>query len=894
MKSAIIFFVFLSFSFLQPADQKECGTDHYFSMEEYTRNLIEYQQAIDENFQFNSREIMWIPVAFHIVRNDNGSGGLPIERIDIGLDDLNTLLGESGFRFYQLGEIDFINNSNYYSDIDSYDEINDLRQINQVVNTLNIYSTAVLNNGNYDLCGISTFSWYNSGSQGVVMANSCFATSDNHSTLAHEVGHYFNLYHTHQGSSDSNGDGIIDGENAEFVDGTDCELLGDGLCDTVADPVLSDVVSGSCLYTGNYIDGHGDQYDPDTSNLMSYSVKNCRDFTSPEQFNLMTFTYETDRPWLNVAPSEPNIVMSGYTINESDGDGDNVFNPGEFIELTVMIENHPDWPDAGDVELFLFSSNEAINLIDDYFWFPELISGESSDNSASPFTIEIDDNAELTDYELSLVIFATGENDAIFNRSYTLNLQISLHQQHWPVRTLSDSLNQVQGVPLVYDLDGDAFPEFIFADYNGIIYSVDRFGEMIDSDIFPFSADNSFWGDLASADIDNDGNIEIIAASKDKHLYIIDPVEDILQLDYNSNQFLISAPALGNIDDDSDFEIFFGGFSNSGMVFGINHDGSAVDGFPVQINAKIRGGIALADIDQNSRVDILTVTESNQIWLILDNGEIANGFPFQGGDKFKEAPAFITVNDQHMILAGCEDGLIYSLDTSGNLNFTYDTGAAISTGFGFIDLTDGPAIFFGNENGQLFAIDIMGNDLIGWPVDVNGIINSTPVFTDLNNDGIPEVISGTSIGDLLVFDIYGMTYPHFPFHYGYQFISSGTISDIDMDGDSEIIMGSTHSVVMMDIKEPGNSFGYWDTFQGNPQRTGHFVSSLNGECPNPMLGDLNCDGILDVLDIVRLVNIIIYPENDEPGIYELWAADLNEDSVTDILDAVILVNLIIN
>ena len=184
----------------------------------------------------------------------------------------------------------------------------------------------------------------------------------------------------------------------------------------------------------------------------------------------MTFTYETDRPWLNVAPSEPNIVMSGYTINESDGDGDNVFNPGEFIELTVMIENHPDWPDAGDVELFLFSSNEAINLIDDYFWFPELISGESSDNSASPFTIEIDDNAELTDYELSLVIFATGENDAIINRSYTLNLQISLHQQHWPVRTLSDSLNQVQGVPLVYDLDGDAFFAFSIVSFTKLQY----------------------------------------------------------------------------------------------------------------------------------------------------------------------------------------------------------------------------------------------------------------------------------------------------------------------------------------------------------------------------------------------------------------------------------------
>ena len=87
------------------------------------------------------------------------------------------------------------------------------------------------------------------------MANSCFATSDNHSTLAHEIGHYFNLFHTHQGSADPDENGVISGNSTEYVDGTECSTRGDGLCDTSADPNLSDLVGDSCEYTGEYVDG---------------------------------------------------------------------------------------------------------------------------------------------------------------------------------------------------------------------------------------------------------------------------------------------------------------------------------------------------------------------------------------------------------------------------------------------------------------------------------------------------------------------------------------------------------------------------------------------------------------------------------------------------------------
>ncbi len=57
------------------------------------------------------------------------------------------------------------------------------------------------------------------------------------------------------------------------------------------------------------------------------------------------------------------------------------------------------------------------------------------------------------------------------------------------------------------------------------------------------------------------------------------------------------------------------------------------------------------------------------------------------------------------------------------------------------------------------------------------------------------------------------------------------------------------------------------------------------------LGDVNNDGIVNVLDIVRIVNIIL--ENDPPPTdYELWASDVNADGFVNVQDIVIMVIII--
>jgi hypothetical protein len=58
-----------------------------------------------------------------------------------------------------------------------------------------------------------------------------------------------------------------------------------------------------------------------------------------------------------------------------------------------------------------------------------------------------------------------------------------------------------------------------------------------------------------------------------------------------------------------------------------------------------------------------------------------------------------------------------------------------------------------------------------------------------------------------------------------------------------------------------------------------------------LVGDINEDGSLDVLDIVVIVNIII--ETHDPTYDEFFTADLNSDGFVNVLDIVILVNTIL-
>ena len=129
------------------------------------------------------------------------------------------------------------------------------------------------------------------------------------------------------------------------------------------------------------------------------------------------------------------------------------------------------------------------------------------------------------------------------------------------------------------------------------------------------------------------------------------------------------------------------------------------------------------------------------------------------------------------------------------------------------------------------------------------------------------------------------------FHISTEFPYAGSphISDLDGDGDLEIFSGSTNTFIVTDIKTQGSVEGYWNTYRGNLRRTGYYdYSGGESTCTS---GDLDDNGIIDILDIVQTVNIVM--GNSEASTIQACAADINNDDIIDILDIVLMVNIVL-
>jgi len=217
-----------------------------------------------------------VRLAFHIIQTDAGSGGPLQADLDFAVENMNMHYLPAGIQFV-LTVQDTIANSTCYNTT-TWAEFNTLRGLAEVNNAVDLFFVNTLSWGGNGWCGYSSFS--GDAVQGIGIDNGC--VGDN-ALVAHEVGHYFDLFHTHE---------TVNG--SECPDGSNCSTTGDLLCDTPADPGLNAAnVDDACAYTGSttiVCNGASRAFVPNPANIMSYSPRVCRDLFTTGQINRMRAT----------------------------------------------------------------------------------------------------------------------------------------------------------------------------------------------------------------------------------------------------------------------------------------------------------------------------------------------------------------------------------------------------------------------------------------------------------------------------------------------------------------------------------------------------------------------------------------------------------------------------
>ena len=189
------------------------------------------------------KAIVYIPITYHLVADDNGDGAFTMSSLVNLHCSLNEDYADADVVFYIQGII-YHNNNTYYNMPNGGVDGNTMFTTDNNPSTCNVYIVDKANTGGSwgqpvsAVCGYSFLASSSSNSfrNGIVLAKSCVGLGS--TTLSHEMGHYLNLPHTFYGweGRDYNSNPISQNQ-WEKVDGSNCTTRGNGFCDTPPDHI---------------------------------------------------------------------------------------------------------------------------------------------------------------------------------------------------------------------------------------------------------------------------------------------------------------------------------------------------------------------------------------------------------------------------------------------------------------------------------------------------------------------------------------------------------------------------------------------------------------------------------------------------------------------------------
>ncbi len=221
-----------------------------------------------------------IPVAVHILRDDNGNNPRATSaQADTEISNLNDAYNYLDITFTKCSE-QFIDNSQIWYQFDDGDDAQKLLLDPYCIsNVVNLFITDLEGGGH----GKAVFPYKQKDWVAIDYLEL------NTSTVVHEFGHYFGLHHTYSGVNTSN-PASSNSLTIALAEGANGWKYGDFLIDTPLDPGNRDDYNDTCAYTGNQVDANGDTFHPDGKNYMGKGHNYCRNkFSSGQEARILEY-----------------------------------------------------------------------------------------------------------------------------------------------------------------------------------------------------------------------------------------------------------------------------------------------------------------------------------------------------------------------------------------------------------------------------------------------------------------------------------------------------------------------------------------------------------------------------------------------------------------------------
>ncbi len=225
---------------------------------------------------------------------------------------------------------------------------------------------------------------------------------------------------------------------------------------------------------------------------------------------------------------------------------------------------------------------------------------------------------------------------------------------------------------------------------------------------------------------------------------------------------VVAPPAICELDGDPESEIVFG--YADGRIVAVNHDGSAVPGWPVDIGTfQADATIAVGDIDGDRWNDVVAGNDAGYVYALDHAGDELPGWPRNTGTG---APAYValgaitTAERQVAVCSGTKVGL-YRGSGAPEPEFPVTVAGTISAAPAIGDVD-------GDGDREIVILQQQYMDVFRGDGSVQAYRNlvsagqtfsNAPTLGDLNLDGDLEIVAPTDQGRLYVMNPDGTDYP---------------------------------------------------------------------------------------------------------------------------------------
>ena len=287
---------------------------------------------------------------------------------------------------------------------------------------------------------------------------------------------------------------------------------------------------------------------------------------------------------------------------------------------------------------------------------------------------------------------------------------------------------------------------------------------------------------------------------------------------------MYGSPAAADVDLDGDLEVLVG----SGEIYAWHHTGVEVldgDGDPrtegvlaADGTGGYRSSIAIGQLDSDPYLEIVAAawgdvgavgdpTYEVWAWNAEDGTPLGGNWPATMSKFCWATPTLADLDHDGLdeVVVSCANGYLYVLrpDGSGFLN-PDGTFAALGANYNYgsaavadLDGDHDLEIIAPSRSDFVYAFNPDGSALAGWPVGLGGDARASVALGDVDNDGLIEVVAASNNDRVWLLSGDGQAFPSWPVScvQDDDFAPSPTLADLDGDGDLEILMASSDSKV---------------------------------------------------------------------------------------------------